>query len=106
MDFINNFFRTVDPIFLTGMVTALMSFVFNRVPKAKEWFDKKTSAQKQDWTMGFIVVAALLIFGLDCVSLLSTDLSCEPKSILELLYAIVLGGTSSQAAHMLSKSKS
>lgn len=103
MDFINEFFKVVDPIFLTGLVTSVMAFLFNRVPKIKAWFDKKTPLQKQDWTIGFIAVSAVVIFGLDCVSVLNTNLACEPKSIADLLYAIVFGGTASQATHMLTK---
>jgi len=105
MEFINEFFQVIDPIFLTGFITAVMAFVFNRVPKAKAWFDRRTSQEKQDFVVAFVVIAAVAVFSLDCYAVLNTNLSCEPKSIVDLLYAIVFGGTTSQSAHMLSNKK-
>lgn len=95
----------VNIVVLTGAVTSFMAFIMNRSLKAKQWFDKKSSVEKQNWMIVFIVVTALIFFVADCYDLMNTTLTCEPKSIADLIYAILFGGMANQSTYMLSKQK-
>ena len=105
MDFINEFFRNLDVPFLTALVAGTMAIIFNKVPKAKLWFDKKSPDEKRNWMVGFVVFTAVALFSLDCASLLDTNLVCEPRDIVNLLYAIMFGGAVNQTAHNLSNTR-
>jgi hypothetical protein len=94
---------TVSPEIILAFVAALLALVFDYLPSVAKWYDAKTDSSKKLIMLGLLVLAAGVVFAGSCYGWFVTNLVCEPKSILDLLYGLVLSIATNQGVHSLTK---
>lgn len=90
---------TVDPAFLLALIAGGLALAFDYFPKLATWFDGLATETKRLLNVGLVAGAAVVIFAGDCFGLFATNLVCDVKGGLDLLYMVFLAVTINQGVH-------
>ena len=86
---------------LVGIAGVTLSLLFSYIPGLRTWYAALIDETKKLLMLGMIVLVSGAIFGLGCYGILSTGIACDKYGIISLVWMIVLGLTSNQAAYMI-----
>lgn len=90
---------TITPdILLVVVAGAIWAMLFEWVPGAATWFDKRTPGQKQQIMIGLMALSALLIFGAGCLEIW-VSVTCDIAGARDLAGLIIIGIIGNQGVH-------
>lgn len=87
---------------IVGVAGMALSVLFSYVPGLRGWYASLQTEYKQLIMLGLVVLTTASIFALDCYGVISTTASCDKDGIISLVWMLVLGLTSNQAAYLIS----
>jgi len=88
---------------LIAFVAALLALAFDYFPGLAKWYDAKDASAKKQIMAGLLVGAVALVFAGTCLSWIVTNLVCEPKSLITLIYELLIAVSVNQGLHAVSK---
>jgi len=88
---------------LIAFVAALLALAFDYFPGLAKWYDAKDASAKKQIMAGLLVGTAALVFAGTCLSWIVTNLVCEPKSLITLIYELLIAVSVNQGLHAVSK---
>lgn len=93
----------VNPVFIIALVAGALALSFDYVPHLREWFDALNETQKRLLNAGLVLAAAVVLFVGDCAAIFDTNLACELKGGLDLLYMVFVALTVNHGVHSVLK---
>jgi hypothetical protein len=93
----------VSPALLLALVAGGLALAFDYLPGLAAWFDGLLDWQKRLWNAGLVTGFAIVIFAGQCAGIFITNLVCDLKGALDLLYMVFLAITINQGVHMALK---
>lgn len=88
---------------LIAFVAALLALAFDYFPGLAKWFDGKNDSAKKQIMAGLLVAVAVLAFAGTCLGWFASNLICEPKTIIDLVYQLLIAVSVNQGLHIASK---
>lgn len=92
---------TVSSEMLVGIAGVVLSLAFSYIPGLRTWYAALVAETKQLIMLGLIILVSGAIFALGCYGILSVGVACDKYGAISLVWMIVLGLTSNQAAYMI-----
>ena len=86
---------------LVSIAGVVLSLLFSYIPGLRTWYAGLVAEVKQLIMLGLIVLVSGAVFALGCYDILSTGIACDRYGVISLVWMIVLGLTSNQAAYMI-----
>jgi hypothetical protein len=93
----------VNPGMLNVVVAIALSLVFEYVPKVRSWYAAQPEQVKKQIMLASLVLTSTLIFVGQCAGLFSTNLTCDVKSAVQLVYMIGIAIGVNQGFHLLTR---
>ena len=88
---------------LMAFIAAILALVFDYFPGLAGWFNGLAQSNKKLFMAGLLIVAAVIVFLGSCYGWFVTNLVCEAKTIITLIYELVIAVSVNQGVHFLSK---
>lgn len=88
---------------LIAFVAALLALAFDYFPGLAKWYDAKDAATKKQIMGGLLIGVAVVAFAGTCLSWFASNLVCEPKSLITLVYELLIAVSVNQALHTITK---
>ena len=86
---------------LVSIAGVVLSLLFSYIPGLRTWYAGLVAEVKQLIMLGLIVLVSGAVFALGCYDILSTGIACDRYGVISLVWMVVLGLTSNQAAYMI-----
>lgn len=86
---------------LVGIAGVALSLLFSYIPGLRTWYAGLVAEVKQLIMLGLVVAVSGAIFALGCYDIISTGIACDRYGVISLVWMVVLGLTSNQAAYMI-----
>lgn len=93
----------VTPEALLAFIVATLSLVFDYLPGLAEKFDALDVSKKRIIMVGLSVLAAVVVFWGQCTGWVVSNLVCDLKSAVDLIYGIVLAVAINYGFHKATK---
>ena len=86
---------------LVSIAGVVLSLLFSYIPGLRTWYAGLVAEVKQLIMLGLIILVSGAVFALGCYDILSTGIACDRYGVISLVWMVVLGLTSNQAAYMI-----
>lgn len=93
----------ITPEILIAFVAALLALAFDYFPGLAKWYDAKDASAKKQIMASLLISVAVIVFVGTCLSWFVSNLTCEPKTIVTLIYALLIAVSVNQGMHAVSK---
>jgi hypothetical protein len=93
----------VTPQTVLVLIGGFLALAFDYLPGLATWFDGLTVTNKRFVMLGLVVLAAVVLYIGTCQAWFQTTLTCEPRSLVNLLYGLVLAIAANFGFHKATK---
>ena len=93
----------VNSALILALVAGGLALAFDYLPHLREWFDALNETQKRLLNAGLVLGVAVVLFAGDCFALFDTNLVCDVKGGLDLLYMAFLALSVNHGVHSVLK---
>jgi hypothetical protein len=95
--------ENIDANTLLVLIAGALALLFDYFPVLSEKFDALDISQKKLIVVGLSALAAGVVFAGQCNGFFQTNLVCEPKSIVDLLYSVIVAVSVNYGFHKATK---
>ena len=93
----------ITPEILIAFAAALLALLFDYFPWLAQWYDTKDVSVKKQIMAGLLITLAVVAFAGTCLAWFVSNLVCEPKTIVTLIYALLIAVGVNQGVHSATK---
>ena len=87
---------------IVSIAGVVLSLLFSYIPGLRTWFAALVAETKQLIMLGLLVLVTGAIYALGCYGILDTGIACGKEGVVSLVFMLIAGVVSNQAAYLIS----